>query len=495
MKKFSVRLFAFVLAVIVLVPSFVICSFADNGDKTDTYTSIDESDALYVNDTKLYNRRGEEVRLRGVNLGGWLIMEDWFCPVDNDTSGDLVTINKLTERFGAQKTAQLYNIYRDNWIIESDFKNIADMGFNCVRIPFWYRNFQSDENGTWITDENGEIDLSRLEWAVDMCRKYGIYAVLDLHGANGCQGYADHCGLKTSDLDNVNYHFFDRNAQGKWYREQAVELWRVIAERFSGDPAVAMFDLLNEPLCSAPAIQCRHDYVWEFYNDCYNTVRSVDKTRILTMIGSWSVNKLPDPRAYNWRGVVYQYHQYDKQESDYTSRVEEGWKKNYNVPLYAGEFHPTSGDVTLFQAIQAYDSNNMSWSLWTYKGYNSWSTSTDWFAYSSGDDSLKVNADEDSYETIAYKWGAAMRTDSGNFVPGGLYPVAKQFIPSAVLDSAPMNTQADADSAVFVQREYSGELHGPSDYGTVTFFEQISAFFIRIAAKINILFKLLGSIL
>ena len=30
------------------------------------------------------------------------------------------------------------------------------MGFNCVRVPFWYRNFYYDDNGTKILDKNGE---------------------------------------------------------------------------------------------------------------------------------------------------------------------------------------------------------------------------------------------------------------------------------------------------------------------------------------------------
>ena len=143
---------------------------------------ITAADALHTQGETLVNANGEEVRLRGVNLGGWLIQEDWFCPADNGKRGDHWTLETLIARFGTERAYELYNIYWDNWITEYDFAQIAEMGFNCVRIPFWYRNFQSDDNGTWILNDAGEKDFSRLDWAVEMCRRYGLYAILDFHG-------------------------------------------------------------------------------------------------------------------------------------------------------------------------------------------------------------------------------------------------------------------------------------------------------------------------
>ena len=172
MKKSVSLLMAVLVAVLSFTSVFGMTAFAEDN------VVIHAEDALHTESYKIKNANGEEVFLRGLNLGGWLIMEDWFCPVANDKTGDVYTYQVLEERFGTEKTYELMNIYQDNWIVESDFLNIAEMGFNCVRIPFWYRNFQSDDNGTWILDENGEIDLSRLEWAVEMCRKYGLYAIL-----------------------------------------------------------------------------------------------------------------------------------------------------------------------------------------------------------------------------------------------------------------------------------------------------------------------------
>lgn len=438
MKKILSLFLSIIIAVLSVTSVFAISVFAENTDNV----VIHDEDALHTESYKIVNANGEEVFLKGLNLGGWLIMEDWFCPVDNDSIGDVYTYEVLEERFGTEKTYELMNIYQDNWIQETDFKNIADMGFNCVRIPFWYRNFQSDNEGTWILDDNGEIDLSRLEWAVEMCRKYGLYAILDLHAANGVQGYADHAG------HSENYHFFDQDEKGEWYREQATELWRVIAERFAGDPAIAMFDLLNEPMCNVPLTSRIHSRIWEFYDMAYDAIRAEDPDRVITMIGTWSVDKLPDPAEYGWENVVYQYHQYDKNESDYTTRIANGWACFYDVPQYAGEFHPVGDNVTLDFAINAYNSNDIMWTLWTYKGYNSWAAWADWFAYGSTSADYVVDIKNDSYETIAYKWGEVMQTNSGTFYEGQLFKTAKKYLPEAKVEAVVFNTQEDIDNYV-----------------------------------------------
>ena len=415
-KSMLSLLLALVLSVGALVPAG-----ADNAG----YDPITTEDALHADGEYLVNEKGERVFLRGINLGGWLIQEDWFVPTDNGTRGDHYTLETLIDRFGTEKAYELYDIYQDAWMQESDFQNIADLGFNCVRIPFWYRNFQSDDNGTWILDENGEIDLSRLEWAVEMCRKYGLYAIPDLHGANGCQGMQDHCGRKGE--NGEYYHFFDQDEQGEEYRHQAVELWEVIAERFAGDPAIAMFDLLNEPMCNVPIPQRIHSYINDFYDDAYQAIRAIDPERVITMIGTWDIGKLPNPKSRGWTNVVYQFHQYDPSMINYTGRVDRAYLCNYNVPLFAGEFHPTDESVSLHDVIEVYDTRNVMWALWTYKGYNSWAAWADWFVYGSTSDEMIVHPETDSYEEIARKWGS-MQTDSGLFTEARLMNAAEEFL-------------------------------------------------------------------
>ena len=404
---------------------------------------LTKSDALRTEGTTMVNQNGDQVFLRGVNLGGWLIQEDWFCPTDNGERGDHWTMQTLTERFGVEKTYELYNIYWDNWITEYDFAQIAEMGFNCVRIPFWYRNFQSDDQGTWIRNQDGEIDFSRLDWAVEMCRKYGIYAILDFHGANGCQGMQDHCGQQN------NCRFFDQTAQGEAWRKQALEIWTLIARRFRGDPAIAMFDLLNEPLCDVPRFKRNYKLLNAFYNDAYQAVRAEDPTRVICMMGTWDIGKLPKPESMGWTNVVYQLHQYDATKSSYLSRIDTARALGYRVPLYAGEFHPTgkNAKVTVGDIISLYEAEGVMWTAWTYKGYNSWAAWADWFIFGSTEDKLTVDPQTDSYEQIAEKWGA-MATDGGQFYSGHLDEEVLPFLPNGKQEEA---AQTDVFRTFFEQ--------------------------------------------
>ena len=420
MKKILVFILSAVLLLTVPAPAF-----AAGAPAASAFT---DADRLRTEGEKLVNADGDEVRLRGVNLGGWLIQEDWFCPADNGKRGDHWTLETLTDRFGVEKAYELYNIYWDNWITEYDFAQIAAMGFNCVRIPFWYRNFQSDDNGTWITDGNGEKDFSRLDWSVAMCRKYGLYAILDLHGANGCQGAQDHCGQKG------NCRFFDRDDKGRAYRAQATELWSLIAERYAGEPAVAMFDLLNEPLCDVSVF--RRDYVIlnQWYDDAYKAIREKDPSRVICMMGTWDIGKLPRPACAGWENVVYQLHQYNSKIDGFQARIDASRALRYNVPLYAGEFHPTAEtegsevNCTVGDILGVYEDQGVNWTVWTWKGYNSWAAWADWFIYGSTEDSLTVDPEHDSCDTIAAKWGA-MATDGGHFYSGHLDEEVVPFLP------------------------------------------------------------------
>ena len=139
---------------------------AAGAEEAPAYTPIGSGDQLHTEGEKICNAAGEEVILRGTNFGGWGIMEDWFCPFTNP-AGEEECYQTLVSRFGADAARTLFRTYRENWITEIDYKNVADAGMNVIRLPIWYRNFQSDDNGTWYRNEAGEIDFSELDNVVE----------------------------------------------------------------------------------------------------------------------------------------------------------------------------------------------------------------------------------------------------------------------------------------------------------------------------------------
>lgn len=365
-----------------------------------------DDDFLTTRGQDIVNRKGEEISLKGVNLGAWLIWEDWLCPYE-EASDHAEVFDVLTERFGLEGAYELMDTYMDNWITEYDLDEIKEMGFNCVRIPFWYRNFYYDDNGTKILDENGEWDFSRLDWIVEECAEREIYVILDMHGAVGYQsdaphnGKADSCGL------------YDQTEQGERYRELTDELWTAIALRFRGNPAVAMYDLLNEPMCDVDCGEItrriKNEYI---YTRLYDTVRAADPEHIITLECIWTPLALPLSYLKGWDNVVYQVHFYNNSNFIFNLFVLLTKIIHWNVPMLMGEFFPHQR-TTWDNCFTFMEKTNFNWCLWTYKATGHLMWESDWCLRGSKDGFLRAKVRTDSFEEIARKWGECVRTDIG----------------------------------------------------------------------------------
>ena len=412
MKISAKKLISLLLSVLLVFSCF---SFAAGAETKETSSSestgFTADDFLKVKGRKMYNAKGEEVVLHGVNLGGWLIREDWLCPdqipdgvqYDNET-----VLEILTERFGLEAAYELINIYQENWITEYDLDQIKEMGFNCVRVPFWYRNFYYDDDGTKILDENGEWDFSVLDWVVEECSKRELYVILDMHGAVGSQSDAPHSGRA-----NGGAQLYEDSEQGERYRELTDELWTAVASRFNGNPAVAMYDLLNEPMCDVDCGEITRRINNEsIYTRLYNTVRAADSDHIITMECIWTGFALPQSFFKGWTNVVYQVHFYNNSNFIFNFFLLLTMAIHPNVPLMVGEFYPHQ-KTTWENCFNTMNKLNYSWMLWTYKatGHGMWSS--DWCIYGSKDGFWRANLQNGTYEEIAEAWGERVRTENG----------------------------------------------------------------------------------
>lgn len=72
--------------------------------------------------------------LQGVNLGGWLVLEKWMTPslFDGTTAADETY---FCHDLGEDRARERLKTFRDTFIQRRDFAEIADHGFNAVRIP------------------------------------------------------------------------------------------------------------------------------------------------------------------------------------------------------------------------------------------------------------------------------------------------------------------------------------------------------------------------
>lgn len=344
------------------------------------------------------NGHGDVVPLRGVNLGSWLLMEPWMCPMDSsgNLSDDWSARDTLTQRFGMVAKDDLIDAYQDAWMQDADFNNIAALGMNCIRLPFWYLNVQ-EEDGTWRADA-----FDRMDWAVSNAWTRGIYTILDLHGAPGGQrANADTTGRIWPDA-------------GLWtnstYQARTLEIWRRVSDHFNGNPAVAGYDLLNEPM-DTPSSSA----YWNLLDACYRTIRTNDSNHIIIMeatYGNWDLDMLPDPADYGWTNIVYQLHVYpwniwndvpqlkggvDSTIQDWVNH--QGW----GVPCHVGEFNMGPEEGWKY-AIEEYSSSGMGWQMWAYKSTFNGGPSS-WGVYGPNGTVTSVpNLQHNNASTISSRW-------------------------------------------------------------------------------------------
>ena len=164
--------------------------------------------------------------LRGVNLGGWLIVEQWMTPSlfkGIDGARDEYTLSQT------EKGRKRIRKHRRTFIQESDFVWLAAHDVELVRIPFGY----------WLFRDTSEYvgGLDELDWAMRMAEKYQIKVLLDLHALPGSQNGNDHSG---------------RKGEMKWFddaefRRASVAICVDAAERYKDSPALWGFEVINEP--------------------------------------------------------------------------------------------------------------------------------------------------------------------------------------------------------------------------------------------------------
>lgn len=353
--------------------------------------AMSSTDFLKTSGTLIKNNSGtgSVVNLRGTNLGGWLLQEPWMSPcsvVDEWTLRET-----LTSRFGEATKESLIKGYQDAWLQASDLDNIKNMGMNFVRVPILYLELM-DKYGNWKSNA-----WTKLDWLVSECSARGIYVLLDLHGTFGGQNTFDNCGQANSDPQ------LWKNTQ---YQDRTVALWQGIATHFKGNPAVAGYDLLNEP------DRVGKDQLNAFYNRLYQAIRQIDPDHIIFMEAAWDWNQLYAPSVYGWQNVVYELHYYamsGSQASDWNAQNNlidsalQGIRDHqnmWNIPVNAGEFCVFDFMDLWAKFLNGLNSLNVSWTNWTYKvssNYGNW-------GYFNNNTNPVPNINSDSATTIASKW-------------------------------------------------------------------------------------------
>ncbi len=178
-------------------------------------------------------------KLRGVNLGGWLVLEKWMTPSLFDGLEATDETSYCVE-LGAQADPALKKHW-DTFITAEDFAWLAKTGINAVRIPVGHWLFGADypyhsAYGA-LSHPFVEGGVAILDRAFDWAEQYGLLIVLDLHAAPGCQNGFDNGGI----LNVCEWHTQED------YINYALLVLERLAERYHNKPALQAIEVLNEP--------------------------------------------------------------------------------------------------------------------------------------------------------------------------------------------------------------------------------------------------------
>lgn len=186
--------------------------------------------------------------MRGVNLGGWLVLERWMTPslFEGTDAPDEYTFSQLPD------AAEKIRHHHESFITEEDFRWLALHDITAVRIPL----------GHWLFGgEDPYVDsVDRLDWAMETAHKYGIKVLLCLHGAPGSQNGRDHSGYKGK------AQWFSHRV----YRTQTLAFLERLAERYHDAPALWGIELLNEPKMGLFHLKLRR-----FHTEAYRRLTAI----------------------------------------------------------------------------------------------------------------------------------------------------------------------------------------------------------------------------
>ena len=169
------------------------------------------------------------MKVKGVNLGNWLVLEKWMSPAlfAGTTAEDEYY---LPRQLSKEVYEARIKIHRAEYITERDFVTIKSMGMEAVRIPVPYFIFGDREPFIGCVEE--------LDKAFNWAEAYGLQILIDLHTAP----------LGQNGFDNGGICGVCKWAQHPEEVEFILSVLERLAKRYGNRKGLWGIEVINEPL-------------------------------------------------------------------------------------------------------------------------------------------------------------------------------------------------------------------------------------------------------
>ena len=306
---------------------------------------------LKTSGIKIVDGNGQNILLRGIGLGGWLVPEGYMLQTSSFANAAWQFRQKIEALIGTQKTDEFFKLYRSNFVTRKDVQQIAAWGFNSIRLPMHFNLLTPQETPFVYSEEGFAIIDSLLQW----CEESKIYLILDLHAAPG--------GQSKDNIADYNPAYLplweDPIAQ-----QRTVSLWKTIATRYADKQWIGGYDLINETAYTFST--GNNQPLRDLFVKITNEIRTVDKNHIIFIEGNWYATSF-DNLSPAWDdNMVYSFHKYWNGTDAGSINYLVSLRNNTQRPLWLGESGENSNQW-FTDAIKLMESYNIGWAWWTLK--------------------------------------------------------------------------------------------------------------------------------
>ena len=399
------------------------------------WISVSGQGFLHRENQNIVDGNGQNVLLRGLGLGGWMIQEGYMIQTGAFAGPQHVIKQKIMEVIGPENTEAFYEAYRANGITKCDIDSLKAWGFNSIRLPMHYNLYtppienEKDDSITWL-EKGFTMTDSVLQW----CANNKMYLILDLHGAPGGQGK----DANISDYDDTKPSLWEREAN----RKKMIALWRTLAERYKDHPWIGGYDIINEPNWNFTGTnpngcdETSNVPLRELMINVTNAIREVDQNHIIIIEGNCWGNNYEGILPVWDDNMVLSFHKYWNHNTTASIQKMLDYRSQYNIPIWLGESGENS-NVWFKDAISLMESNNIGWAFWPMKKIEN----------TAGVTSVTKNPD---YETLRQYWSKGGEQPSKEFSKNALMQLAENYkmervtVKPDVIDAMFRQVQTDA---------------------------------------------------
>jgi len=324
------------------------------------------SQLLKTQGEKIINDKGENIQLRGLGLGGWMLQEGYMLKTADFAGPQYKIKEKIAELIGEDGMSEFYKAYLKNGITRQDINFLKKAGFNSIRLPMHYNLYtlpiekesKKGEN-TWL-EEGFKMTDDLLKW----CADNKMYLILDLHAAPGGQG------------NDVNISDNDKSKPSLWESEEnqkkTIALWKKLAERYKDSPWIGGYDLINEPNINFTGKningtdEMSNAPLWKLQKEITEAIRTVDKKHIIIIEGNGWGNNYNGLTPLWDDNMVFSFHKYWNNNDDATLKFALDLREKHKIPIWLGETGENS-NVWFTELIQLLDKHNIGYAFWPMK--------------------------------------------------------------------------------------------------------------------------------